>query len=326
MSRRARELETLLLTMLAAVPLYFTNAIGKVPVAIFHAAMAAIVVRVAIGKGPELVPARIMRWLAFAYVPFYIVDWRMLGGSAIAASTHLVLFIAIYQPIESMQRHNQAQRLLTTALIFVASLATSTHIAVVPFVVVFALLMFRQLMYVSHLETVRSIGAEYAEPPSGRAAVFYLAGAMAIGGILFPLLPRVRNPLVSGFSSSLAGGASALSDTINFGDPRRGVNDATVVARVWLDNDARRRFTPIRLRGMIYDRYDRGAASARCRRTEARSPSASRAARKGARSSSSGRSAGSCICRWGRTPSTDIPAAFTRVRRATPISRTRTAR
>ncbi|HYO77072.1 MAG TPA: hypothetical protein VE010_11470, partial [Thermoanaerobaculia bacterium] len=170
MSRKARELETLLLAMFAALPLYVTNAIGKFPVALFHVAMAAICVRVAMGKGPELLPARVMRWLALAYVPFYFVDWRMLGGSAIAASTHLVLFIATYQPIESMQRNNQAQRMLTTALIFLASLATSTHITVVVFVVVFALVMFRQFMYVSHLETVRSIGANYAEPPSGRAA------------------------------------------------------------------------------------------------------------------------------------------------------------
>ncbi|HEY0160295.1 MAG TPA: transglutaminase domain-containing protein [Thermoanaerobaculia bacterium] len=259
MSRKARELETLLLTMFAALPLYFTNAIGKAPVLLFHAAMAGVVLRVAMGKGPELLPARLMRWIALAYVPFYIVDWRLLGGSAIAASTHLVLFIAVYQPIESLQRNNHAQRMLTTALIFIASLATSTHITVIPFVLVFALLMFRQLMYVSHVETVRSIGAAYAEPPSGGAALFYLFGAMAIGALLFPLLPRVRNPLVSGYGGALAGGASALADTINFGDPRRGISDATVVARVWLDDGARRTFTPIRLRGMIYDRFERGA-------------------------------------------------------------------
>ena len=58
-------------------------------------------------------------------------------------------------------------------------------------VLVFAFVMFRQLMYVSHLETVRSVDKEYAEAPSGRAAGFYLAGSMLIGTLLFPLLPRV---------------------------------------------------------------------------------------------------------------------------------------
>ena len=259
MTRRGRELETLLLTMLAAVPLYFTQAIGKMPVLAFHFAMAGVVVRVALGRGPDLLPGQVMRILAIAYVPFYFVDWRLISGSAIAASTHLVLFIAFYQPVESMQRANQAQRMLTTALIFVASLATSTHIAILPFVLLFALLMFRQLMYVSHLETIRLIGASYAAPPSGRAATFYLVGSMMIGALLFPVLPRVRSPFMSGFAGSLPAGATSLSETIDFGETRRGVGDPTIVARVWLHPQARDEFTPLRLRGMIYDRYHNGA-------------------------------------------------------------------
>ncbi|HEX2061329.1 MAG TPA: transglutaminaseTgpA domain-containing protein, partial [Thermoanaerobaculia bacterium] len=258
MTRRAREVETLLLTMFAAVPLYFTFAIGKTSLFVFHAVMAAIVVRVLAGRGPELIPEKVMKVLAIAYLPFYFIDWKMLGGSAIAASTHLVLFIAVYQPIESLRRDNQAQRLLTTALIFVASLATSTHITVIPFVLLFAFFMFRQLMYVSHLETVRSIGRPYAEPPSGRAATFYLAGAVAIGSVLFPLLPRVRNPLVHGIMGSLPGGATALTETIDFSEQRTGNTDPTIVARVWMGQEARPFFTPVRLRGMIYDRYSRG--------------------------------------------------------------------
>jgi transglutaminase-like putative cysteine protease len=258
MTRRAREIETLLLTMFAAVPLYFNFAMGVAPVMGFHAAMAAIVVRVAMGKGPELIPARLMRWMAFAYVPFYFIDWRMIGGTAIAASTHLVLFIAVYQPIESLQRDNQAQRMLTTALIFVASLATSTHITVVIFVVIFAFLMFRQLMYVSHLETVRSVERTYAEAPSGRAAGFYLVGSMLIGALLFPLLPRVRNPFMSGFAGPMGGGSSSLSETINLRDSQLGASDGTVVARVWVTGVSRQLFTPIRLRGMIYDRFEDG--------------------------------------------------------------------
>lgn len=256
MTRRAREIETLLLTMFAAVPLYFTDAIGKVPIAIFHLAMAAIVVRVASGRSPELIPSRLMRWLAIAYIPCYFVDWRVFSGTAIAASTHLVLFIAFYQPIESLQRPNQSQRMLTAALIFVASLATSTHVTVVPFVLIFAFLMFRQLMYVSHLETVRSVEQAYAEPPSGRAAGFYLAGSILIGALLFPLLPRVRSPFLSGITGPLAGSSSTLTETIDFRDARSTTTDPTIVARVWLDTAAQARFAPMRLRAMVYDRYE----------------------------------------------------------------------
>ncbi|MEA2490989.1 MAG: T N-terminal domain, partial [Acidobacteriota bacterium] len=258
MSRRAREVETLLLAMFAAVPLYLTAAIGPLPLLAFHRFLAAMVVRVLSGKSPELVPARVMLYLAIAYVPLYIVDAAFISRSAIAASTHLVLFIAAYQPTEAMHRNNQAQRLLTTGLIFTASLATSTHITIVLFVAVFALVMFRQMMYVSHMETVRAIGREYDEAPSGRSAVFYLAGAGLIGLLLFPLLPRVRNPLVQGMSGSLSGATTALSESIDFREPRVNSNDGTLVARVWVDDAARTFALPLRLRGTVYDHYEGG--------------------------------------------------------------------
>lgn len=255
---RRRELETLLLAMFAAVPLYFTFAIALPALIVFHVFMGAMAVRVAMGRSPELIPARIMRWLAIAYVPFYVADAAVLSRSAIAASTHLVLFIAAYQPIEGAHRSNQAQRILTAALIFIASLATSTHLSIVLFVLVFAFFMFRQLMYVSHVETARMLGRDYGEPASSRAAGFYLAGAMVIGAMLFPLLPRLRNPLVRGFTGPLAGASTALTDAINFSQARSTPADATVLARVWMDPATRGLFAPVRLRGTIYDRFEGG--------------------------------------------------------------------
>jgi protein-glutamine gamma-glutamyltransferase len=255
MTRKAREIETLLLTMFAAVPLYVTTVIAPLPLILFHTILAGMVLRVAAGKGPQLIPPSVMRVLAIAYIPFYVVDAWMISGSAIAASTHLVLFIAVYQPIEASLRNNQAQRLLTTSLIFVASLATSTHITIVLFVIAYALLMFRQLMYLSHMDTVRSMGGRYDEPPSARAAVFYLAGTAVIAALLFPLLPRVRSPFMHGITGSLPGAASALSDTIDFRERRVTPPDSTLVARVWMNLEALPFFTPLRLKGAIYDRY-----------------------------------------------------------------------
>jgi len=251
--------ETLLLTALAALPLYGTQTVGVMPVLLFHLAMAAIIFRVARGQGPEVVPERVLRALAIAYVPFYIVDAALISRSAIAASTHLVLFIAVYQPVESMRKNNQAQRLLTTALIFVASVATSTHITIVLYVLLFAFIAFRQLMYVSHVETVRSIGQEYAEAPSTRAAGFYLCGTAMIGALLFPVLPRVRSPFVQGMAGSLNNATTGLSDVIDFNQARTSTNDPAVVARVWMGQEAIPFFTPLRLRGAVYDRFVRQA-------------------------------------------------------------------
>ena len=256
MSRRGREIEMLLLAMVAALPLYLTQAIGVLPLILFHSLMAGITIRVAMGKGPDLVPPVLMRVLAFAYVGFYIVDAAMISRSAIAASTHLVLFIAAYQPIESLSRNNLAQRLLTSGLIFIASLATSTHIAIVGFVLVFGFLMFRQMIYVSHMETIRAIGRPYALAPMSKSAALYIVGTALIGMTLFPLLPRLRSPMVQGFAGALQNAATGLSDSINFNESRTSDPDPAVVARVWMGPQAIPFFTPLRLRGAVYDSYE----------------------------------------------------------------------
>ena len=252
---RRHQIELLLLTMFAAVPLYGTQAISVGPLLAFHLVMAGIVVRVLSGRSPELIPAGVMRTLGIAYVFFYVIDAAVISRSAISASTHLVLFIAAYQAMDLVNHRKEAQRLLTTALIFVASVATATHIAIVPFVIAFAFLLFRQLIHLSHRDSVEAVGIAAVEPPSTRAAAFYVCGTTAIGILLFPMLPRVRNPLVPGMVGSLSGTSTGLSDSINFNDQRTITPDATVVSRVWMGQEAIPFFTPLRLRGMIYERF-----------------------------------------------------------------------
>ena len=254
MPDKRREIELLLLTMLAAVPLYATQTVSAVPVLIFHAVMAAMAIRVALGRSPELVPAPVMKALGIGYIIFYFVDAILISRNAIAASTHLVLFIAVYQPIESRPKPKIAQRLLTASLIFVASVATATHIAIVAFVILFAFLLFRELIHLSRSVSAEAAGAPVIDVPVTRAAGFYVCGTTLIGILLFPLLPRVRNPLVPGLIGSNAS-STGLSDTINFNEARNISADPTVVSRVWMGQEAIPFFTPLRLRGAVYERF-----------------------------------------------------------------------
>jgi transglutaminase-like putative cysteine protease len=257
MNPRPREIETLLLTAFSAVPLYATQAAGIIPLALFHAALALMILRVAKGRSAEIIPEPAMRFLAMAYVIFYPVDAALISRSAIAASTHLVLFIAVYQAIDAIRHANHGQRLLVTALIFTASIATSTDITVLLFVIAFGFVMFRQMMYVSHVETARSIGREYADAPSSRAAAFYLAGTSVLAALLFPVVPRVRNPIVRGIAGTLTNATTGLSTTIDFNHERSSIPDPTVVARIWMGQEAVPFFTPVRLRGAVYDHFHR---------------------------------------------------------------------
>src|SRR4051794_24287271 len=258
MSRRY-DIELLFLAIFAAVPLYATQAISALPLLAFHAMMIAVTARVAFGKSPEVIPAAVMRVLAIAYVPFYIIDASMISRSAIAASTHLILFIAAYQAIESARTPSAAQRLLTASLIFTAGVATSTHIAILPFIVIFGFLLLRQLIHLSHEETAAmaqtTTGTTIPEPPSGRAASFYVVGALAIGSCLFPFMPRIRNPLLPGMTGPLSNATTGLSDSINLNETRSISSDASVVSRVWMGQETIPFFTPLRLKGTIYERF-----------------------------------------------------------------------
>ncbi|MGZ4808664.1 MAG: transglutaminase TgpA family protein [Thermoanaerobaculia bacterium] len=253
---RQRELELLFLTAVSAVPLYFTYTVGIPPLILFHAVLGLMMFRVWRGNTPAVLPEALLKVIAIAYVPFYFIDAVMISHSAIAASTHLVLFIAIYQPVESVRKDNHAQRLLTAAMIFVASVATSTHITIVLFVIAFSYLIFRQLMDMSHRDMEASLGRTYLMLPASRAAGFYLCGTVVIGALLFPLLPRVRNPLLPGMAGSLNNAATGLSDSIDFNRERTSTPDPAVVARVWMGAESIPFFTPLRLRATVYDRYD----------------------------------------------------------------------
>src|SRR5919201_5486288 len=99
MSKR-REIDLIPLTMFAAIPLYVTYAISMAPLIAFHAVLGGMLLRVLSGRDPELIPLPIMRGLAVLYIVFYAIDAAVISRSAITASTHLVLFIAAYQPME----------------------------------------------------------------------------------------------------------------------------------------------------------------------------------------------------------------------------------
>jgi transglutaminase-like putative cysteine protease len=255
MLARRHEIELLLLVMFAALPLYATQTVSTAPLIVFHLFMTAVLIRVARGKTPDVVPPLVMKALGVGYIGFYIIDLVAISREAIAASTHLALFIAAYQPIEGMQRNNRGQRLLAAAMLFVASIATSTHIAILPFVVAFAFLVFRQFILMSHDDSIASIGVSAPPLPAARAAGFYVAATGLVAVLLFPMLPRVRNPFVPGMAGALGNASTGLSDSIDFREPRSIATDATVVSRVWMSREAVPFFTPLRLKGTVYDRF-----------------------------------------------------------------------
>ncbi len=257
MNRLRRELESIGITALAAVPLYFTAAVGWIPIALFHLSLLGLALSWIIRREPAQWP-RLVRWLAYAYLIFFPIDAIFLSKSLIESSSNLLLFIGFYLMAEAPWESNYTKRLLIGFLLFVASIATATDMSIVAFIVVFAFMMFRQLIQVSHASSVALIDVKELETPANRPAIFYLVSTALIAIVMFPFLPRVGTPMIRGTGTSLDRAATGLSDSINFDETRTISPDPQVVARVWMRQESVLFFTPLRLRGTVYDSFRDG--------------------------------------------------------------------
>lgn len=258
MSSKAREVEILITAMYAAIPLYANDAISPAAVALFHIAFALLTIAALRGRQVRL-PAPLLQTLAVAYLLFFPIDAVAISGSLISASGNLVFFIALFQALDAVSARRLGQRLVVVMLVFITSLATSTNLSIVFFVIGFALLAFRQLMRLSRESSIEETGSKVEIAPSSlKPALFYMLPTAAIAIAMFPALPRLHNPLVRGLTAGLSSSTTGLSDTIDFGERRSISPDGTVVARVWMPRDAVLFFTPLRLRGAIYDAWESG--------------------------------------------------------------------
>lgn len=244
--------------MYAAIPLYASEAISAVAVALFHVAFGLLALAAIRGHEVRL-PSTLLHMVGLAYLLFFPLDAIGISRSLISASGNLVFFIALFQALDPVSGRRLGQRLVVILLVFITSLATSTNLSIVFFVIGFALLAFRQLMRLSREASLADTAGDTEIAPSSlKPALFYMLPTAFIAVAMFPALPRLHNPLVRGLSTGANNAATGLSETINFDESRSISPDGTVVARVWMPRDAVLFFTPLRLRGSLYDAWEDG--------------------------------------------------------------------
>ncbi|MCA1733858.1 MAG: DUF3488 domain-containing protein, partial [Acidobacteria bacterium] len=248
---RSVDLALILLAAFAATPLYLSQAVSPLIVAAFHFGLAAAAAAAMRNRNLRRITA-VVRVGAIFYLPLYLVDAIALT-SLIRASVHLLFFIAFYQAVDEKARDARNQRLLVVFLLFVTSLATSTHQTILLFVIAFTVVIFARLIRASDEDSAQALGEVPQGRPALRAAFAFAVPTALIAALLFPALPRIKNPMVGGISTGLDSAATGISDTIDFRGDRRISNDPLAVARVWMPQDAIPFFTPLRLRANVYD-------------------------------------------------------------------------
>lgn len=248
-----RELSWLVLGIVAAVPLYFTQAISPIAVMLYHAGLV-------LAAGYLLVPKRVLTlspalltFVSLGYLLFFFADAFVISRSLIRACSHLLFFIGVFQTVDDASRHKIGQRLLVIFFIFVASISTATHLSIAFFIVLFTVMMLHQMMQVSYWISVPPHRAPEGGPVAWRSAILFSVMAALLAIPLFPLIPRSKTPFVRGLSSELSSASTGLSDTIDFSDNRSISQNPQTVARIWMSQETVPFFTPLRLRGVVYE-------------------------------------------------------------------------
>lgn len=256
MARRSREIEFLILAAYSVIPQYGEAGISTIALALFQGALLILVGLRFAGRDP-LLPAVLLNAAAVVYIVFFPFD--VMRVRLIDASTHLLFFICVWQAVSVRDRLKFTQRMLVVALLFVASVATSTSVLMVPFAGAFFLLFFRQLIQLSHEESLSSIGSDTDSMAMRRAAAVYLIPAAIVAMLLFPMMPRLKGSFVQGILPSLnESSTTGLSSSIDFNEMRNISADESAVSRITMPREAVPFFTPIRLRGEVYDRWEDG--------------------------------------------------------------------
>lgn len=265
MNLRRRELDWLVLGMVAAIPLYFTQAISPVTVIFYHAGLASAASFLLVSRRFPALPPALLTLCAFGYLLFFFVDGFVISRSLIRACSHMLFFIGVFQAVDDASRSKTGQRLLVIFFIFVASISTATHLSIVFFIILFTIMMLRQMMQVSYWMSVPPDRMEERPPILWKSALLFSTMAALLAVPLFPLIPRARTPFVRGIGAELPGASTGLSDTIDFSQNRSISDNPQTIARVWMSQETIPFFTPLRLRGVVYEVFAGGEWRGRAR-------------------------------------------------------------
>jgi len=219
------------------------------------------------------IPEKVTSYLTLIYMLVYVTDFYFLSQNFVTASVHLVLFAMVIK-VFSIQRDRDYVYLTVLSFVMVLSAAILTvdsiflaAFAVFVLLAVFCFMAFEMRrsaltatnaadIRVPPLRTKRRVvsGLERLSKSLGQASVAMLAGILAVGTILFFLLPRVTGGYLSRFAQQ-SDLVSGFSDTVSLGEIGRIQQSSQVVAHVKIEGDHDGGFD-LRLRGTVLSVFD----------------------------------------------------------------------
>jgi hypothetical protein len=199
----AREKRLLLgvAALLAPLPLPFNDVLEWPALGLFLAVVANFLRRAA-QRSESWLSHRALNLLGLAYLPLLVVDVAASGRvQFVRPILHLILF-SLAAKLWSLEREKDKWQVwVGIFFLFLAAMSTSTHPAVLVYLVAFVALAVLLLARFVHLHVLSSHsprGAAAPRLPLGALAAGVVLAALAFAVPLFALMPRVRTPMVGG--------------------------------------------------------------------------------------------------------------------------------
>ncbi len=258
---RERVLAVGSLALLAPVPLFFANALELLVLLVYVLALGLLLARARRGPVPRL-PNWVLNLAGLAYLPVVYFDARYGSRSLLKTMLHLLLFTTVFKLAAIRRERDLSVALVLSAMLFVASVSTSFHVAILPYVGLVAGVAWTVLVKWALWRDLAAAPEEWERDRAARALpgigplASSVAAAMALAVPLFLFLPRLKAPVVRGGEAGreITTGFSDTVDPDIFGALK---NSDRVMLRITseepLDAGA-----VLRLRTLALTRFERG--------------------------------------------------------------------
>lgn len=205
------------LAALAPLPLPFSQVVEWSFVLAYWLAVAVFLYRAAEGA-EEWLPTWALNVIGLVYLPVLYLDFtRFWSGQILRPLLHLAAFALVVKLFAIQREKEKWQILIGVFFLFLASMGTSVHPAMMLYLVVFLSLSILTLMRFAALHflvSFRQPASVLSEAPWRRFVGTTLALTVVLGAAIFPVLPRVGTP----FISAGAGGGGRRAEATGFSE------------------------------------------------------------------------------------------------------------
>ncbi len=259
---RERVLAVGSLALLAPVPLFFANALELLVLLVYVLVLGLFLARVRRGAVPRL-PNAVLNLAGLAYLPVIVLDVRFGSQTLLKTMLHLLLFTTVFKLAAIRKERDLSLALVLSAMLFVASVSTSFHVAILLYVVLMAAAAWAVLVKWALWRDLAGAPEEWERDRAARALpgagplASSVAAAVVLAVPLFLFLPRLKAPVVRGGEAGreITTGISDAVDPDAFGTLKK---SDRVMLRVTSDEPLDATGPALRLRTLALTRWDRG--------------------------------------------------------------------